>query len=97
MWKSIVEPDRPQMKNMAMRFACCIRKATNPHSQYVLFIAVPQRQWLDERAPMLRYTYIACLVIVVPLRYLIDIGVCDSTDFKTLIYNCLFICGTLVN
>ena len=32
---------------------------TNP---YVLFIALPQKLWFCERASMLRYTYIACLV-----------------------------------
>jgi len=34
-----------------MRFACCVTKATNTHSQHVI------------RASMLRHTYIACLVI----------------------------------
>jgi hypothetical protein len=30
--------------------------------QYVILIAFPQQQWLRERASMLCYTYIACLV-----------------------------------
>ena len=30
--------------------------------QYVILIAFPQQQWFRERASMLRYTYIACLV-----------------------------------
>ena len=30
--------------------------------QYVILIALPQQQWLRERASMIRYTYIACLV-----------------------------------
>ena len=45
-----------------MRFACWITKATNTHSECVIFIAFPWQQWLHERASMLRYTYIACLV-----------------------------------
>jgi hypothetical protein len=45
-----------------MRFACLITKATNTHSEYIILIAFPQQQWLRERASMLRYAYIACLV-----------------------------------
>jgi hypothetical protein len=45
-----------------MRIACFIPKATNKHSHYVILIAFPQQQWLHERASMLHYTYIACLV-----------------------------------
>jgi hypothetical protein len=45
-----------------MRFACWIAKATDTHSQYVILIAFTRQQWLRERALMLRYTYIACLV-----------------------------------
>jgi hypothetical protein len=48
-----------------MRFACWINKAIDTHSEYVIFIAFPQQQWLLERASVLRYTYIACLVIYV--------------------------------
>ena len=46
-----------------MCIACWISKATNPHSEYVILIAFPQRQWLHESASMLRHTYIACLVV----------------------------------
>jgi hypothetical protein len=47
-----------------MRFACRITKATDTHSGYVglIFVAFPRQQWLHECAPLLRYTYIACLV-----------------------------------
>jgi len=34
------------------------------HSGCVLFIAFPLQQWLHERASMLRYTYITCLVVL---------------------------------
>jgi hypothetical protein len=44
-----------------MRIACWIPKATNTHSEYVI-LSFPLRQWLFERASVLRYTYIACLV-----------------------------------
>ena len=45
-----------------MRFACWITNATDTHSEYVMLIAFPRQQWLLERASILRYTYIACLV-----------------------------------
>jgi hypothetical protein len=46
-----------------MRFALCITKATDTHSEYVILIAFPWRQWLRERASVLRYTYISRLVL----------------------------------
>jgi hypothetical protein len=33
------------------------------HSGCVILIAFPQQHWLHERASMLRYTYIGCLVM----------------------------------
>ena len=56
--KNIVQPDRPQMTIRCMHISCCITKATNTHSQYVMLIAFPLQQWLGECASMLRYTYI---------------------------------------
>jgi len=51
-----------------MGIACWIPNATNAHSEYVTFIAFPLQQWLLDSASMLRYTYVACLVlnIIVP-------------------------------
>ena len=46
-----------------MRVAFWTPKATNTHSEYVILIAFPLQQWLHERASMLRYTCIACLVL----------------------------------
>jgi hypothetical protein len=62
-WINIVEPDRPQMTLWRMRIACWIPKATDTHSQYVILITFPLQQWLHDRAAMLRYTYIDCLVM----------------------------------
>ena len=64
MWENAVERDRPQMDNIIwrMRIASWIPKATNTHSQYVIFIASPLQQWLYFRVSMLRFTYIVCLV-----------------------------------
>ena len=39
----------------------CTRPRARTH-KYVIFIAFPQQQLFRERASMLRYTYIACIV-----------------------------------
>jgi len=62
MWKNVVEPDMPHVTIWRMRIACWAPKTTKTHSAYVVFIAFPLQQWLHERALMLRYTYIACLL-----------------------------------
>ena len=45
-----------------MRIACWITKATDIHSQYVILVACPLQRWLHERASVLLYRYMACLV-----------------------------------
>jgi hypothetical protein len=52
-----------------LRFVCWILKATDTHSDYVIFAAVPLQQWLRERSSVLGYTYIVCLVQVKQLVY----------------------------
>jgi len=64
MWKNFVERGKSQMTIWRMRIACWVAKATNTHSEYVILIAFPLQQWLRERASLLLYTYIACLVTV---------------------------------
>jgi len=49
------------LKKWIRRNACCTPEATNTRSEYVILIAFPQQQWLQERASILRYTYIAIL------------------------------------
>jgi len=61
-WNNVVESDRLQMTICRVRIACWIPKATYRHPEYVILIAFPLQQWLHERASMLRYMYIACLV-----------------------------------
>jgi hypothetical protein len=63
LYEIMVEPDKPQMTIWSMRYECCITKATDTHSEYVILIAFPRQQRLHERASMLRYTYIASLLI----------------------------------
>jgi len=62
MWTNIVESDRAQTQLWCMRVACWITKATNTHSQYVILIVFQLQQWLQERASVLRFTYISYLV-----------------------------------
>jgi hypothetical protein len=45
----------------SMRFASWMSKATNTHSEWVILITFPRRQWLHGRALLLRYTDMACL------------------------------------
>jgi hypothetical protein len=45
-----------------MRIACWITKATDTHSEFLIFITSALQEWLRERASMLRYTYTACLI-----------------------------------
>ena len=43
-------------------YKCWINKATNTNSEYVTLIPFAVLKWLHERACILRYMYIACLV-----------------------------------
>jgi len=51
--KNIVEPGRAQVTIWRMRIACCIPKATNTHSEYVILRAF--------RRPLDVTLYIRCL------------------------------------
>jgi len=52
-----------QIKDGNMAHAHCMLtpKATNTHSQYAIFVALPLQQWLHERAAMSRYSTVHCL------------------------------------
>jgi hypothetical protein len=54
--ENTVERERPRMTIWRMRFACCIPKATDIHSEYVIRIDFPLKQWLQVRAYLLGYT-----------------------------------------
>jgi hypothetical protein len=62
MWKNIVEPDRPQMTIWRVCIAVWIQKVTHTHLEYVALLAFPLQQGLYERASVLHYPYVACLV-----------------------------------
>jgi hypothetical protein len=48
--EKIVEPDRPQMVILRMRFACWICKATDLPSEYEIHFAFPRHQRFCESA-----------------------------------------------
>jgi hypothetical protein len=49
-------------KTGRMLIACWMSKVTNTDLKYVILITSPLQKWLRERASILRYTYIACIV-----------------------------------
>jgi len=49
MWKNNVEPGRSQMTIWCMRIAWWMHMVTVIHSEYVVIIAFPWQQWLQER------------------------------------------------
>ena len=57
MWKNFVEPRRPQMTVWRMRFAAWMSKATNTHSEYMIFTDFSQQQLLRERVSVFRYVH----------------------------------------
>jgi hypothetical protein len=63
MWKYVVQPDRPQMTIFAemMWYECRTKTRIQTHTRYVILDFLRQK-WLCEKASMLRYTYIFCLV-----------------------------------
>ena len=61
MRRNIVETGGPQII-WRMHIACWKPKTTKTHSEYVIIIAFPPQQWFHQSAPILRYTYIVCLV-----------------------------------
>jgi len=63
MSKNIVEGATRDNKTWRMRIACCVPKATEIQSEYVILTALPLQKWLHECASVLPYTYTACLVV----------------------------------
>ena len=66
------------MRIRRLSIACWIPKSTNTHSEFVTLIAFPLQQWLHERASVLSYTHITCLV---------NFGV-DGECFQKLFFHC---------
>ena len=62
MRKNIVQPDRTQTTISGVRIARSITMSSSTQAVYAILTALPLKQWLQERASILRYTYAACLI-----------------------------------
>jgi hypothetical protein len=60
-----LETEVPAIKGSQVYGLMCTRpRAHNQiHTQYIILIAFPRQQWLRERASVLRYMCIVCLVL----------------------------------
>ena len=65
--KNNVQTNRPQETTWRMHIEFWIPKAKNTHSEFVFAFQV--QQWLHERASMLRYTNVACVVCPIMFLY----------------------------
>jgi hypothetical protein len=83
MLQNMVEPGRAQTTVSRMHAARSIPKATNT-SEYVTLIAFPLHQWLHECTSVLRFTYTANLLGLMPFGWFICIYV--SHDFLWVYY-----------
>jgi hypothetical protein len=62
MWKNSVEPGRPQATICCMHISYWTPKATHTHSEYVILFDFPLQHWLHERASVLGYMYVVCVL-----------------------------------
>ena len=66
LWDNVekyLESGKSQLTIWRRRISCCIPKATNTFSEYVIVIAFSLQQMLYERFSLLRYTYSILLVL----------------------------------
>jgi hypothetical protein len=66
-----------------MRIAYWIPKATDTHLEYVMLMAYPLQQGLHERSSVLRYSYIACVVLLLYVDCIIVIRHRDDCHGRT--------------
>jgi len=70
MWTNNLQTDSPQItihcRSQNIIYACrTIQKRTQRHApEYVIFIVFERQKWLHERASLLPYTHIGCLLYV---------------------------------
>jgi hypothetical protein len=87
MWKNNVDAGGSHMTIWRMRIACWITKATDTHSEYVIFIAFPLQQWLQESASLLRYRHSPCFV---------NTSEASCAILRKLIVSCFYVLTELV-
>ena len=64
-WKNMVERGRPQMTIWRMRIACWIPKATNTHSEFVIFVFLLKKKMVA-RTRLDVTLYVHCVSSVKP-------------------------------
>jgi hypothetical protein len=69
-----------------MRFAFWTSKATDTLTEYEIVIAFPRQQWLRERDLILRYTYIASLMLYTITTYHIGFSLVLPLFLSVFIY-----------
>ena len=75
--------DSQQITIRRMRIACCLPKATNTQSGYVIHIVSPLQQWLNERVSMLRYDLLTFKVNIITS----DTATCSDQSATVRPYN----------
>jgi hypothetical protein len=78
MWQHTAERSRSQMTIWRMRFTCWIHKATNTHSEYVIFTAFPQPR-VVRRTRLNLTLYLHCL----PCSHLVQRPYASENGFPT--------------
>jgi hypothetical protein len=71
--QNIVQKDGPQITIRGMRVTCCIPKATTHTHRICNIFAFPRQQWLHEPASKLRYKYIASLLNITSINFLLQV------------------------
>jgi len=84
MWKNILELDRPQMTIWCMRTACWIPKAKIIDWGYVMLIAVPSQQWLNDRAWMLPFSTLPVFFFI--SIFIVHTYFSSSSRFGTILF-----------
>jgi len=84
MWENVVESGRPRVTIWRMRNPCRYLRLQTPTMYKTAF---PLLRWLHERASLLRYTYIVCLVIYYLYELQIEVFVylrlATTSSFRT--------------
>ena len=85
--QNVVEPYIPPVTIRRTHFACRIIKATNTDSEYITLPSFARRRWLLDRALVLLYTCIACLLTSYTTLCLTMVCAIPSTIAKSLHLN----------
>ena len=85
-----------------MRIACCLPKATDPQSEYVIIIAFTRQQWLRKCAALLRLHVMYCMCCwtswqILNVRLVFPVDEPMSLVISNYIFNCPTKCTVQLN